>query len=443
LKGLAALLCVLGGALFSSGQSQDMAFLSQMTSNVVQACRIQPGQSVRGSPANSVGFTLIMPGGNGGYPAFWVRDFAMSVDSGFITPQEMFNQLRLMARSQNGPAALHLANGLVVPPYAIADHIEFDGGPTFYPGTYASGTNQGDGSCGILPPADDHYWFVHVAYCLFRARGSAAFLSERVNGMTMLGRLAAAFNAPTTDAQTGLFETAATNRAVGFGFCDAIYFTGKILFPSVLRYQAAGELAAMYEAMGQADAAAPYLEIQRRISANLATTFAGPAHLGGWLMAATEIGRRADVWGTLYALHAGVLKGRAASDARAAIIMGVTNRTIVYDGAVRHVPTNMDYSATSAWERTGQTLNTYQNGAYWHTPTGWLIEAVHQADPGLAREIFAQYIRYLRANDYRLGRGLQAPWECFYPPAGYTQNGLYMTSVTAPYAVIVKLWHGR
>lgn len=356
--------------------------------------------------------------------------------SGFITPQEMSNQLRLVARSQNGPAPRHLANGLLVPPCAIPDHIEFDGGPTFYPGTYATGANQGDGSFGLLPPADDHYWFVHIAYCLFRAQGSAAFLGERVDGVTMLGRLAAAFNAPTTDPATGLFETTATNRAVGFGFCNGIYFTGKILFPSVLRYQAAGELAALCRAAGQPEEAARYLQLQRRISRNLARTFERRAPRDGWLMAATDIGRQADVWGTLYALHAGVLTGRAAREARAAIILGVTHQTIVYDGAVRHVPTNLDYSANSAWQQTRETLDTYQNGAYWHTPTGWLIEAVHPADSRLAWEILAQYVQHLRANDYRLGRGPQAPWECFYPPAGYTQNGVYMTSVTAPYAVL-------
>jgi hypothetical protein len=240
-------------------------------------------------------------------------------------------------------------------------------------------------------------------------------------------------------AQTGLFETAATNRAVGFGFCDGIYFTGKILFASVLRYQAAGGLAAMCQAMGQSNAAAPYLQIQSQISGKLAPTFTGPTNLGGWLMAATEIGGQADVWGTLYALHTGALTGTAASNGTAAIMAGVTNQTIVYDGAVRHVPTNLDYSATSAWQQTGEALNTYQNGAYWHTPTGWLIEAVYQTNPGLAAEIFAQYVQYLEANDYRLGQGPQAPWECFYPPTGYTQNGVYMTSVTAAYAVISNL----
>ncbi len=61
--------------------------------------------------------------------------------------------------------------------------------------------------------------------------------------------------APRTDPETGLVTTDATQRAVGFGFCDAIYFTGKMLFPSLLRYRAAGELAELCEALGRADRA--------------------------------------------------------------------------------------------------------------------------------------------------------------------------------------------
>jgi len=439
LAALAVVLLLLDLPLVSAGQSEDLVFLEQMTRDVVQACRIPPGQSVKGSSTNSVGFTLIMPGGNGGYPAFWVRDFAMSLDAGCIAPQEMSNHLQLIARSQNGAVAVHLAHGLVLPPYAIPDHIEFDGGATFYPGTYATGTNQGNGTYGLLPPADDYYWFIHVAFELFRAQGSAAFLSESAGAMRLIDRLAAAFDVPPTDPQTGLFETSATNRAVGFGFCDGIDLTGKVLFPSLLRYQAAGEMAALCRALGQPDAANRYQTIRLQISAHLAGAFTGPARLGGWLAAATGMGDQADVWGTLYALHLGAISGETASAARAAILHGVTNQSIACYGAVRHVPATLDYSARSAWQPTTESLNTYQNGAYWHTATGWLIEALAATNSALAVQVSTQYIQYLRDNDYRLGKGPQAPWECFYPPTGYTQNGVYMTSVTVPYAVISRL----
>jgi hypothetical protein len=99
---------------------------------------------------------------------------------------------------------------------------------------------------------------------------------------------------------------------------------------------------------------------------------------------------------------------------------------------VRHVPTDHNASSKSAWERTaGVAINTYQNGAYWHTPTGWLIKAIRSRDPKLASKLQADYLVHLRKHDFRLSKR-HGPWECF-GPSGYAQNGVYMTSVTLPW----------
>jgi hypothetical protein len=37
--------------------------------------------------------------------------------------------------------------------------------------------------------------------------------------------------------------------------------------------------------------------------------------------------------------------------------------------------------------------------------------------------------------NFRRGSGYEPPWECF-GPNGYGQNGIYMTSVTVPWAVL-------
>ena len=411
----------------------DLTFLSEITRDVVQSARVEPGQRRGNSPTNSVGFTLICPGGN--YPAYWVRDFAMSLESGFVTPGEVLNHLRLTARAQNGPTARRLANGLVIPPFAIPDHINFDGGAVFYPGTMSSGNNQGNGAYGMLPPVDDHYEFVHIAYRYYVAAGATNFLGEPIGGMNLLDRLIAAFDAPRVDGQTGLVETGVDDRAVGFGFYDTVHLTGKMLFPSLLRLRAAGQLAELTEALGLADKAASYRRIKSRIMENVAPTFAGLEGLGGWLRASTDVGAQADVWGTLYALQARVLPEEAGLAAERAVLKAVHEGTITHQAAVRHVPTDLDYSPTSAWEKTaGVRVNTYQNGGYWHTPTGWLIAVVGRTDRALAFKLFDQFLRHLRDDDYRLGGGRQAPWECL-GPGGYTQNGVYMTSVALPLAI--------
>lgn len=79
-------------------------------------------------------------------------------------------------------------------------------------------------------------------------------------------------------------------------------------------------------------------------------------------------------------------------------------------------------------------MNTYQNGAYWHTPTGWLITAVQRRDAPLASQLFREYVQHLRQDDFRLGSRHGAPWECI-GPKGYVQNGVYMTSVTLPWSI--------
>ncbi len=261
----------------------DLAFLRSLARDVVHASHVPPGRSVGHSPTNTCGFPLIMPGGRGGYPAFWIRDFAMSLDSGLITPQEMLHHLRLVAQCQNGPAARKLNHGLVIPPFSIPDHINFNGTAVFYPGTYSSGEDQGGGAYGILPPVDDHYEFVHIAHCLFRATGKADFLEDRIQGITLFDRLIKAFDAPLSDPATGLVTTDDAHRAVGFGFCDTVYLTGDLLFPSLLRFRAAGELAQLCDAIGRSSQAAEYREIRRRISANLIPTFAERERIGGWL----------------------------------------------------------------------------------------------------------------------------------------------------------------
>src|SRR5438105_13331477 len=122
---------------------KDFAFLHDLTKNVVEASRVRPGERVGDSPANSVGHTLIRPGGRADYPAMWVRDFSMSLDCGIITGDEIANHLNLIANSQNGPNERRLKSGAIVPPYAIPDHINFDGGAVFFPGTYSDGEDQG------------------------------------------------------------------------------------------------------------------------------------------------------------------------------------------------------------------------------------------------------------------------------------------------------------
>ena len=427
--------------LFGQGlPKDDLAFLRDMTRDVVEASRVPPGSNGGGRwpLTNTCGFALITPGKDT-YTAYWVRDFSMAVDSGFVTAEELRNHLLLTCKAQNGPADLALANGLHVPAWAIPDHINYDGRASFYPGTYSSGHDQGAGACGRVPPIDDHYEFVHIAYTYWKVAHDVGPFSVEVNGTTVFERLERAFASPTTDPKTGLAQTTEADRAVGFGFCDGETHTGKLLFASLLRYRAAGELAELAKALGHRERVAAYRQVQKILRPNLARTFADPAGKDGWLRASTGLSGQPDVWGTLFALHLGVLDRAQASAARKTVADALRRGPITLEGGVRQVPTDRDFSKTTAWERSMCAVNTYQNGGYWHTAAGWLIGALWKSDRALALQVFSEMLAHLRAQDYRKGAGHGAPWEVYGPNGKGRQNAVYMASVALPYGILKGL----
>jgi len=432
----------------------------------VAAAHVAPGKYKPGGGINTTGITLITPGGN--YPCFWIRDYAMSLDCGLIGPDEMLPQLKLIARCQHGPRERKSLSGSVIPPFAIADHILMNGRPLHVP----IGMFQPTYPWGPLPPADNHFYFIHIGWALWRDTGDAAFLAEPVDGLTILDRLIKAFHAVETDPQTGAVVAEPSRHMIGFGFDDTIYMLGALCFATLLRWRAAKQMAELCQAANRPEEEKKFKKIAATIAANILPIFSDPAEIGGWLRAATKRCRQPDVWATLFALHLGILPTDAAKRARDTVAEAVvvqasrpansgnagleactTNNTIEYQGAVRHVPTTHDFSATSAWEAilpTGSKKGVYQNGAYWHTPTGWLIEALQPLDPALARGVFDRFIAHLREYDFRKQSGdfraingdshrLGAPWECFGINLDHSQNPVYMTSVTLPLAVLRKM----
>lgn len=434
--------CVLAAApaatneAVSTEKTSPMNYLRELTAAVINAASVQPGQSVAGSPPNTSGGTLIRPGGRADYPSCWVRDFTMSLDCGLIAPKDILHHVRFFARSQNGPEERKLKSGGIIPPFAIPDHVNFDGGAVFYPGTYDAGENQGGEPWGTLPPVDDHYYFVHAAYRLFRLTHDGKFLGEHINGLPLIERLIRAFDAPAVDDNTGAVTTNQQRRAVGFGFVDSVYMTGSLLIPTLLRYQAAKELAKLCVAGGRTEDAPRFSKIAQQIVVHLPKVFAFTSAQDGWLKAATGISGQPDVWGTLLALRMKVLPADPHQHALAAIVKAVRGGTIEYAGAVRQVPTDLDAGPHTAWQRSLAGFNTYQNGAYWHTATGWLMNALRGHDDGLAQAVFARYLAHLRAGDFRKGEKFGAPWECLGRNGAGRQNPVYMTSVTVPLSVL-------
>jgi hypothetical protein len=422
--------------------------LKELTEHVVEASRILPGVSLFDMPGgeqfeksnpvmpviNNTGVTLIRPGGWTCYPSFWIRDFAMSLDCEMFTAEELKGMLLLTAATQNGREPLHL-DRVIIPPFAVADHINLDGRPVYYPGTYSTGPDQGGSIWGLLPPYCDAFYFIFIADAYINKTGNQAILHEIVEGVAMLERLERAYRVPEFNIETGIVTTQGERRAVNFGFVDSIVQTGSLLFATLLKYQAAKMLDSLLMSMGLHEQAAVYRKEALLIKREVPVTFGTSS---GWLLAATEIGRQPDVWGTAYAVSIGLLEGEAYQLALSAIHEGYLSGTTCYKGNVRHIPTTEDASFISAWSELVAVypINTYQNGAYWGTPTGWYMDALNRKDPDLAAQMLEEYVDGMLTEDFRNVGKEGAPWECIHPDGEYRQNGVYMTSVTVPYGVL-------
>ena len=81
--------------------TEDFNYLNGLTKSVMDSSRIYPGQIIsKDFGANATGITLIRPGGRGTYPAFWIRDYAMSIETGFVSTEEQKQMLLLTAATQ-------------------------------------------------------------------------------------------------------------------------------------------------------------------------------------------------------------------------------------------------------------------------------------------------------------------------------------------------------
>ena len=166
----------------------DLSFLEKMTRAVLDSSRIYPGQAISSFGKNNTGGSLIRPGGRDDYPAFWIRDYAMCLETGFITAAEQKHMLLLTASAQCDQAWI-TKGGSMVPFGSIPDHIRIDNSlPIYFPGTYDY-NDQGNKEYGMMPPYCDQFYFIHMAKYYVSSTSDAAILSVEVNGMKLIDRL--------------------------------------------------------------------------------------------------------------------------------------------------------------------------------------------------------------------------------------------------------------
>ncbi|MCC6427472.1 MAG: hypothetical protein IT435_11695 [Phycisphaerales bacterium] len=419
------------------------SFLQSQARKIIDSARIRAGQTLA-NHHNATPYDLHIPGGNMGYPAFWIRDAVMMLGARFITAEEIEGWIRLIAATLRGPDPWQVRPSVTVPAYTVPDHINFDGKPSFFPGSYETGEKQGGHPWGNAPPLDDNFYFILAVYehwrltsdlTLFRTTLRTAFSHEPLNDLCEK-----IFNTPRSDLDTGLITSGDidTDNAKDWGFCDSIFKSGKLLFPSILKLHTAHKLAQLFTADNQPDKAAHYRQLAADLSAVITSTFLKPAapphdQDDAWLHSATGFGNQPDIWGSALAVHHDAIPHEDARRISRALTRAYRDRTAIRNGQVRHILTN-DPTNNGGWEKSVSTLGEYQNGGYWGTPTGWVISAIHRTDPLAAADLAREYLAHLRSN--MRDDGLTHAYEWHNPSTNRSANPLYVASIALPYIAL-------
>ncbi len=416
---------------------EDERFFEQQARRIVDSAALKAGEA-KGKWRNTTPYDVHVPGGNMGYPAFWVRDAVMMLGGDFVGARELEGWIRLIASTIPGPRDWVVRPGVVVPAYAVPDHVNFNGKATFYPGNLETGEKQGGKPWGKYPPLDDHFYFLTAVYHHGKLTRGTALFDSRVKTsfreMPMADLCERVYRVAPSDPETALVTAGdvETENAKDFGFCDTVGKSGKLLFPSVLKYLAARQMAELFEASGRPAKARRYHRDAERIRAAIPPTFyrASKKEREGWLHSATGVGNQPDVWGSAFALWSGAVDGHTAGSVGRALVRAYREKTAVRQGCVRHILTS-DPTNQGHWQVAVSRPGEYQNGGYWGTPTGWYIAAMHRNDPAAAREMARDFLAFLRGS--LRPDGLVQAWEWINPDTGRDANPLYAATVALPY----------
>jgi len=338
---------------------------------------------------------LYTPDGRGHYDALWTRDFSYMVENaGDMMPlNEIKDSIRYLFRGQRGDGAM-------------PDRVRIDGLPVYYPGDVSS--PLGDPPS---PATDNSQFMVKLTKDYIDLSGKIGFFEE------FESQLARGLDSVMLD-ENGLVYIDPRKPHSPYGFTDCIAKTGSLFFSSVLYWEACREIAELYMQIGSEDKCAKYLERAERIEENIDLLWCDEKDL---YYAASIDCRQLDIWGNAYAVYVGFPCG-----GREKIIDFLVENAhrYLWRGQVRHLPKGQ------YWERLLISVppETYQNGAYWGTASGWVIYGVAQRNPNLASQIFIDLV-----EDYRFN----GTCECV--NIGYRKLPDYVVSATNPFGSIRRL----
>ena len=365
----------------------SILWLTETAQNLLKGCQTRAHD----------GTVLYTPDGRAHYAALWTRDFAYMVEhtADLIPPEHLEACIRYIIRAQREDG--------VVP-----DRVRPDGVPVYVAGP----ENNPLGEPNLDNPA---FLVIAVHHHLTRtppSRRNALFgewASALDRGMHTIPL-----------SPHGLVYNDPAKPHSPYGFTDCIGKTGELLMESLLYWAACGRMAKWHQQTGNRKQADDYRGRAKRIETNLQRLWDEASQ--GFLAASVDC-RQLDIWGNAFALALGFPLGKR----RTVLQRMLVNRheEYLWRGQVRHLPKD-EY-----WQRLLLPVprDRYQNGAYWATATGWVLQAIHPINPTLARRIFDEMIEDFRQHGV---------YECI--THEYRQLESYVVSACNPLGAARKLW---
>lgn len=382
-----AVLVIFGWSVFAgSGPAENgkpgLKYLAQTASNLLAGCRV---------PAKN-GTPLYTPDGKGNYRALWTRDFAYMVENaGDLIPE------------RDVEAALRFLLDGIRADGAAPDRVRPDGVAVYSAGPegHPVGAPNIDNAQFLVIAMDEHLKRLSLRRSLALFREWADELEPAMDYIPRSLR--------------GLVENDPENPHSPYGFTDTVGKTGELFFESLLYWTACQRLAGWHQRAGHEEKADRYRGRARRIESNVDILWDETA---GAFLAATKDCRQLDVWGNAYAVYLDFPLG--AKRSLMLRFLETNYDRYVWHGQVRHLLKG------EHWQRllTPVQPERYQNGAYWATASGWVIWALAQTNPGLARQMWSDLLDDFQKNGV---------YECI--NEGYRQLDRYVVSATNPLAV--------
>jgi hypothetical protein len=298
-----------------------------------------------------------------GYEAFWLRDYVYTLEGAIdaYSHKELLEACHLFVRGLRSDGA-------------GVDCVGFDGTPIYMPGY---------GTMGKNPVADGSQFTVAVVWHTWQRTKNSQLLQESIEPLIK------AMNAVPRNPSSGLvhIQPAAEWDRCPYGFTDTVRKQGDVLFCSLLFVQASRQLSELLDCVGRAAEAGNWTKEGQRVADSIRKVFWDPNV--GLFRAATICCREHDIGGSAFAVYLGVADGQQAK--AVAVYFKRNYSRIVQKGQIRHLPGGV------YWER-GCARDTYQNGGYWATPTGWFVYTLDLTDSALADQTIIDMVKDFQAG---------------------------------------------